>query len=336
MNKFDEFKTNIKSHFQNDVNINLSPALNYRNRCEFSFSKGGYVMYENNKKIYLKSFKVASVEIQKTMKLLLDKINNSEKLKKKLFQINFRSNSSNLVTTSLIYHKKITDNHIKLIDKLSNELKINIIIRSKNFCYSSQNYFFEYHLKLNNLVLYQTDNCFFQPNKFLLEKMITKVQDFINNPKDLLELYCGVGTFSLPLSSLFSKVLATENNRNAIQCLNKAIIKNSISNISSARLSSNEVYELINGKKFNRMKQNEITDFDFSHVLVDPPRSGLDLNTVNILNNFKNVIYISCNQNTYIRDINLLKSHYIEKIELFDQFPNTKHLEIVSLLHKKN
>ena len=139
-----------------------------------------------------------------------------------------------------------------------------------------------------------------------------------------------------PLSSIFNKVLATENNRNAIQCLNKAIIKNSLSNIFSARLSSNEVYELINGKKFNRMKQNEITDFDFSHVLVDPPRSGLDLNTVNILNNFKNVIYISCNQNTYIRDINLLKSHNIEKIELFDQFPNTKHLEIVSLLHKKN
>ena len=84
------------------------------------------------------------------------------------------------------------------------------------------------------------------------------------------------------------------------------------------------------------MKQNEITEFDFSHVLVDPPRSGLDLNTVNILNNFKNVIYISCNQNTYMRDMNLLKSHNIEKIELFDQFPNTKHLEIVSLLHKKN
>ena len=46
--------------------------------------------------------------------------------------------------------------------------------------------------------------------------MISKVIEFIDNPNDLIELYCGVGTFTLPLSRIFKNVFATENNRNAI------------------------------------------------------------------------------------------------------------------------
>ena len=48
--------------------------------------------------------------------------------------------------------------------------------------------------------------------------------------------------------------------------------------------------------------------------------------------NFKNIIYVSCSTETYIRDINLIRSHKITNIELFDQFPNKNHLEIVSVL----
>ena len=82
------------------------------------------------------------------------------------------------------------------------------------------------------------------------------------------------------------------------------------------------------------MKNNKISDYDFSHILVDPPRSGLTNEVIEIVKDFKNIIYISCNPYTYIRDINLLQNHNINKIELFDQFPNSEHLEIVSILSK--
>ena len=82
------------------------------------------------------------------------------------------------------------------------------------------------------------------------------------------------------------------------------------------------------------MKDKSLLSYNFSHILVDPPRSGLSEEVIDIINLFKNVIYISCNPGSYLRDINLLGNHKLEKIEVFDQFPNTKHLEIVSLLSK--
>ena len=51
---------------------------------------------------------------------------------------------------------------------------------------------------------------------------------------------------------------------------------------------------------------------------------------------FKNIIYISCNPDSYLRDLTMLSDYEIKKIEVFDQFPNTDHLEIVSILTKKN
>ena len=82
------------------------------------------------------------------------------------------------------------------------------------------------------------------------------------------------------------------------------------------------------------MSNISIDTFDFSHILIDPPRSGLTQNVINIISKYKNIIYISCNPETYMKDIKLLNHHKIKKIELFDQFPNTQHLEIVSLLQK--
>ena len=86
------------------------------------------------------------------------------------------------------------------------------------------------------------------------------------------------------------------------------------------------------GKNFNRMKDIDLHNFNFSHVLVDPPRSGLSDDVINLISEFSNIIYVSCNPKTYIEDIKKLKKHNINKIEIFDQFPNTNHMELVSLL----
>ena len=190
-------------------------------------------------------------------------------------------------------------------------------------------------LKNRNINLYQTDQSFYQPNHFHMPKMVQKASDFIKEPKDLLELYCGSGTFTLPLARIFRNVIATENNRQSIKCLNKSINEHSIKNVFHFRLSAEEVADALEGRIFKRMGKTNIKDFNFSHILVDPPRSGLTEDVINLLNKFQNIIYISCNQHTYARDLDLLNNFTISDIEFFDQFPNTDHLEIVSLLTKK-
>jgi len=332
MNKFDRFQDDIKNNYDEKVVINLSPSTSFRSRCEFSYEKNHYVMHDINEKIYIKTFKDASLDIQNLMPVLLKRINENNEINHKLFQVNFRSNQHNKIMVTMIYHKIIDKSLINIVNQISDDLKVNIIIRSKNYRYETRGLYLEDSLIYKNLKIYQTDNTFTQSNKYLVDKMIFKVIDFIENPNDLLELYCGIGTFTIPLSFIFNKVLATENNRNSIKCLNKSFKENNISNIHNARLSSDEVSELFKGKIFNRMNSKSISDFNFSHILLDPPRSGLTEDVINLASNFKNIIYVSCSAETYIRDINLIRSHKMTNIEWFDQFPNKNHLEIVSVL----
>ena len=332
MNKFDRFQDDIKNNYDDKVVINLSPSTSFRSRCEFSYEKNHYVMHDINEKIYIKTFKDASLDIQNLMPVLLKRINENNEINHKLFQVNFRSNQHNKIMVTMIYHKIIDKSLINLVNQISEDLRVNMIIRSKNYKYETRGLYLNDTLIYKNLKIYQTDNTFTQSNKYLVDKMIFKVIDFIENPDDLLELYCGIGTFTIPLSFIFNKVLATENNRNSIKCLNKSLEENNISNIHNARLSSDEVSELFKGKIFNRMNSKSISDFNFSHILLDPPRSGLTEDVINLASNFKNIIYVSCSTETYIRDINLIRSHKITNIELFDQFPNKNHLEIVSVL----
>ena len=336
MNKYQRATSLIEEYYKNNIVINLSPAYGYRSRCEFGYKNNFYTMYSpSGEIIYLDVFAVARPSIQALMPKLLSYINKSNVLKSKLFQINFRSNRKNKVLVSLVYHKLLDDEIKRLADKISNVLNISINLRSKNNLYSTHNDLLEDDIEDLKSILYQTDQSFYQPNHFHMPQMVTKAMSFVENPSDLLELYCGSGTFSLPMRKLFNKIFATENNRQSIRCLKKSINEQNIKNIFHARLSAEEVSELFNGRIFTRMKDINISDFNFSHVLVDPPRAGLDEDVIRLINKFENIIYVSCNYETYSRDIKNLASYKIKNIEFFDQFPNTKHLEIVSLLSKK-
>ena len=336
MNKFHKATLLIEEYYKSKIVINLSPAYGYRSRCEFGYKNNFYTMYSpSGDIIYLDIFRVARPSIQALMPKLLNHINKSNILKTKLFQINFRSNRKNRVLVSLVYHKLLDDEIMGLADKIANILNISINLRSKNNLYSTHSDLLEDDIENLETILYQTDQSFYQPNHFHMPKMVTKAMSFVKYPEDLLELYCGSGTFSLPMRKSFNKIFATENNRQSIRCLKKSIDEQNIKNIFHARLSAEEVSELFAGRVFKRMNGTNISDFNFSHVLVDPPRAGLDDDVIKLISKFENIIYISCNFETYDRDVKNLRGFTIKNIEIFDQFPNTKHLEIVSLLSKK-
>jgi len=339
MNKYLATIASLKPFYQKKIDVYLSPPIHYRMRCEFSYKNNSYVMFDkNNDYILMDKFNIASESIYNIQPKLLKLINENQIISKNLFQVNFRSNNDGDILVTLIYRKPINDDLCKSIDKISKSLGIMINVRSKKKLYKTHviDFYERFNSKSLSLKIFQSDKTFFQPNKYIYPKMYEFIENIIDSPRDLLELYCGVGSFSLPLSYKFKKVFASENNRESINMLNKSLVINNITNVCVARLNAEEVTEVFSGKKFNRMKDIKIDEYSFSHILVDPPRCGLDNNVIKLINNFENLIYISCNPDTYINDLKLLKNFKIKDIAIFDQFTNTDHLEIVSILQKVN
>ena len=154
----------------------------------------------------------------------------------------------------------------------------------------------------------------------MISKLYDIVKECAGKGDKLLDLYCGAGTIGIYLADNFNKVRGIEINKDAIRGanLNKEI--NGVNNIS---------FELGNA---NNIKIDE------DIVVVDPPRSGLDDKTRNIIinSNIKKLVYVSCNPITLARDINIFKDKYdIKSVTLFDNFPNTGHMESVCLLERK-
>ena len=339
MNKYLATIASLKPFYQKKIDVYLSPPIHYRMRCEFTYKNNSYVMFDkNNDYILMDKFNIASESIYNIQPKLLKLINENQIISKNLFQVNFRSNNDGDILVTLIYRKPINDDLCKSIDKISKSLGIMINVRSKKKLYKTHaiDFYERFNSKSLNLKIFQSDKTFFQPNKYIYPKMYEFIENIIDSPRDLLELYCGVGSFSLPLSHKFKKVFASENNRESINMLNKSLVINNITNVCVARLNAEEVTEVFSGKKFNRMKDIKIDEYSFSHILVDPPRCGLDNNVIKLINNFENLIYISCNPDTYINDLKLLKNFKIKDIAIFDQFTNTDHMEIVSILKKVN
>ena len=76
--------------------------------------------------------------------------------------------------------------------------------------------------------------------------------------------------------------------------------------------------------------------FDFSTILVDPPRAGLDPNTLHIASSFDHIIYISCNAETLKACLErLTNTHEVRSFKVYDHFPYTEWSECVVHLSKK-
>ena len=169
--------------------------------------------------------------------------------------------------------------------------------------------------------------------------MIEWVTSHFTNHKhqDFLELYCGNGNFTIPLSKQFSKVLATEISKSSIRLAKQNCLLNDVDNIEFIRLSSDETASALkHEREFRRLKHIDIDSYAFSTILVDPPRAGLDDATLKLVAGFETIIYISCNPNTLAENLETLyKTHSIQHFALFDQFPYTDHCECGMILQRR-
>ncbi len=84
------------------------------------------------------------------------------------------------------------------------------------------------------------------------------------------------------------------------------------------------------------MKEIDITSYNISTIFVDPPRSGMDEASCEAASRYENILYISCNPETLVRDLDILsKTHIVKDMAVFDQFPYSHHVEMgVKLVRK--
>ena len=92
MNKFSQFCVDLAQHTDLKPTIHNSPATGYRARSEFGFSRDSYTMIEDGQKVHMSVSDLPHSSIQKIMVDLLPKLQGSDVIKKKLFEINFGTN----------------------------------------------------------------------------------------------------------------------------------------------------------------------------------------------------------------------------------------------------
>ena len=134
----------------------------------------------------------------------------------------------------------------------------------------------------------------------------------------------------------FRSALGTEISRTAVNSAQVNIDMNSCQNLKIARMASEDLSKAwIHNEPNRRFNEFGIQNYDFDTVLVDPPRAGLDADTVELLKRFRRIIYISCNPETMAANIENLKSDYLlSAVALFDQFPYTHHMEAGVVLER--
>jgi len=157
---------------------------------------------------------------------------------------------------------------------------------------------------------------FFQTNRFLVEDLV-KVATGGATGKSALDLYAGVGLFTLALAGKFEDVIAVESSPHAFADLKR----NAPRNVKPSGATTEEFLR----------RRGEKLAVDF--VLLDPPRAGLGDKATTALcrTSASRVTYVSCDPATLSRDLRLLleSGFKVEQAHLFDLFPQTAHMETV-------
>ncbi|HEY0323560.1 MAG TPA: class I SAM-dependent RNA methyltransferase [Pyrinomonadaceae bacterium] len=166
---------------------------------------------------------------------------------------------------------------------------------------------------------------FFQINQSLLPELVAFAIGDAHG-ESAIDLYCGVGLFTLPLARRFHHVTGVEGNPSAVAYARR--------NLSDAQL-ENAVVESASVSEW--LNANATTQAPVDLVLLDPPRAGLEEGAADGILALRpqRITYVSCDPATLARDLKeILKGGYaLDTIAAFDMFPQTHHVETVAFLH---
>jgi 23S rRNA (uracil1939-C5)-methyltransferase len=169
---------------------------------------------------------------------------------------------------------------------------------------------------------------FIQVNAAMNQKMVTQAMDWLSPNKHdvILDLFCGVGNFSLPLAQYAQAVIGVEVQETMVEAARENARLNGFDNLSFV------------AADLTKPVKNELFKQNITKVLLDPPRAGAFefLDSIIKIGPMQ-ILYVSCNASTLARDAEYLvaKGYRVLRVGLMDMFPQTSHVETMMLLQKK-
>lgn len=180
------------------------------------------------------------------------------------------------------------------------------------------------HYCLNEIRFQFSPDQFVQTHEMVNAQMVALATEWLDAGADdqVLELFCGMGNFSLPIAKRAGSLLGLELNEQSVATAKENALANHISNVTFARV--------------DLFAPDWRPPVGLAHVLLDPPWDGAQVVCERIAKqkSIKRVVYISCHPATMVRDMLVLqKSGFkLEKMALIDQFPQSYHVESIALL----
>ena len=170
---------------------------------------------------------------------------------------------------------------------------------------------------------------FTQVNSAINQKMIARVMALLDpKPTDvILDLFCGIGNFTLPLARQAARVVGVEGSREAVERAELNAERNGIEN---ARFYVADLSKPVDADPWANQT--------FDKILLDPSRAG----ALEILERIPvwgacRIVYVSCNPSTLARDAGVLvhdHGYQLQGAGVMDMFPQTAHVESLALFEK--
>ena len=348
-----EFKTNVVKNIFNknklDINVNniikADDTNQYRNKIMMPVSTvdkkitSGYYQKRSHNVVPIDSCLLASDlvnEVVKEVDFVLNQVGetvfNPKTKKGNIRHVYIREgkNTNEIMVCFIAYHNYINKQKdvVKYLTSKFSEIKSIVINQNtrfnsavlgfKNYNLYNSNFITE---KIGDLEFRLEPNTFFQINTVQMEKLYDEILRLLD-PKEtdvVLDAFCGVGTITSYVSKHVEFIYGVEINPKSIK---SAKINKDLNNITNMDFLAEDINVAV----------EELSKVNFSKVIIDPPRNGLDDETIDFLNNqkFEKVIYVSCNPATLARDLNKLQNIYeVKQVTPVDMFPNTYHVECV-------
>lgn len=311
--KQDKIKDILKKYAGLEIIPNIIPSPSqeyYRNKITLHVKEGKLGLYKTNTNdlIPVKKCLLVKENINNIIPILQHEINLS-----KVEQIMIKEYQSQLMIQFLG-----NPNPDQIKDILKN--KVNSIYINNKLIFGKP----KLEEKLGKYIYQVSPQSFFQVNHDQTINLYNKVKEYLgNHNQHVLDLYCGAASIGIYVSDCCKKITGIEKNPSSIKDAKENILKNNLTNI-----------EVIEGDVGHILQAKNVYDV----IILDPPRSGLDKKTKSTLLKIKSpkIIYVSCDPITLSRDLKELSTLYeIKEVTALDMFPNTYHVECITLLTLK-
>ena len=201
----------------------------------------------------------------------------------------------------------------------------NVVLGPETRCIAGRSWLLE---RFGGIDLRIGADTFFQVNTPQAERLLPLLQSFFQPGPEvpLLDAYCGIGTFSLPLAAAGSPVLGLELHASSVAQARANAERNGLEQV---RFEEGDVAAVL-AERLEGM----------AGLLVDPPRKGLTADALSaiLIGRPPRLAYVSCNPATLARDLAVLCSpeggYRLQRVQPLDFFPQTSHVEAVALLER--